>query len=222
MEATFRYIFIYCCVFSCIIPISIGIIHFRYFNRSLKIFSFWLISNLLFLITSAFWVTPQVNYYLEFINIFISFLFLYLILKESWQKKIINKIMIVSIIFIVIISIVEVFLFFDKLDARKNYSSTTQTLIWVLVSFYYLKKLLSNLKIKDIGQYPLFWIGLSNFLSSIISLFYFFITNSALRFSKYFYYIIENIAYSSVLGMNILFAIGLFVAKKGVREIIKV
>jgi hypothetical protein len=222
MEQSFRLIFIYCCVFSCIIPASIGIIHFRYLNKSLKIFFFWLIINLLFIATSAFLVTPQVNYYLEFINICISFLFLYLILKESWQKTNVNQIMLGLMLFIIIISIAEVFLFFDKLEARKNYSSTTQTLIWVLVSFYYLKRLLSSSKIKDIGKYSLFWIGLSNFLSSIISLFYYFITNSALRFSKDFYHIIENITFSSVLGMNILFAIGLFVSKKGIREIIKV
>lgn len=219
---TIRIFYIYCCIFSCIIPIGIGITYFRYLNTSLKVLLYWLVFNLIYATLSAFYMTKNINYYLEFVNISISFWFLYLILKASWQKKIVNQIMVFLTIFIVIISFVEILLFYDKLEARKNYSSTTQTLIWVLVSFYYLKRLLSSRNIMDIGKYPLFWIGLSNFLSSIISLFYFFITNSALRFSRYFYYIIENITYSSVLGMYILFAIGLYVTKNGIREIIKV
>ncbi len=219
---TLRLLFIYCCIFSCVIPIGIGIMYFRYLNSSLKVFFYWLIFNLVYAITSAFFVPRSINYFLEFINICVSFWFLYMILKQSWQKRVVNRAMLGLFGFVIIISIIEIVIFFNELKAHNNYSVTTQTLIWVVVSFYYLKRLLGSHNMVDIGKYPLFWIGISNFLSSIITLFYFFITNSALRFSKHFYYVIENIAYSSVLGMYVLFAIGLYVTKNGIREIIKV
>jgi hypothetical protein len=185
-----RTIFIFICVFSVIAPIIVGAISYSYLNKSLKVFWYWLVFNFIYATsTSILYNTFNFNYF-EYINTIISFIFLYLYLKPHWQNKHTDRIILGMTVLIVLFTFFDLIANINSINERKYYSATAQTILWILVGFYYLQRLFKTSKISNFMDYPMFWIGISNFVCPIISLGYFLITNSAIRFSPTFYYII--------------------------------
>lgn len=217
-----RTVFIFICVFSVIAPIILGAINYLFLNKSLKVFWFWLVFNFLYAISTSFLYKTFYFNYFEYVNTIVSFAFFYSYLKPHWSNKFINKVILGITIIIILFTFFDFFINIDNEKERKYYSATSQTILWILVGFYYLQRLFKTTKIDNFMDYPMFWIGISNFVCPIVSLGYFLITNSAIRFSSTFYFIIENIGYFSALLMNVLFFIGLWKTKNGIREIVQV
>lgn len=220
MEITPQLFFMLFCIFSVIFPIIAGFINYKYLNISLKIFLFWLIFNLFYAtLSTSFAFLGVSNLYMEYFNTSISYLFFYLVLNYHFNRS--SKIILLLSLVVVIIVIIADVILTEDIKQRKYYSSTFQTFVWLLMSFYYLLKLFQSSQIKSLREYPFFWIFISHFTSSIVSFGYFLLTNSAINFSRQLYVVLENIAYSSVLLMYMLFLIGILKVKKGIKEIIK-
>jgi hypothetical protein len=222
IELKLQIVFVFICVFSVLAPIFLGVRNRLFLNQSLKIFCFWLVFNFLYAVATAFLYKTFLFNYFEYVNTIVSFIFFYCYLKPNWKNQLINRIILGIAIFIILFTFLDFFININHLKGRVNYSANIQTLTWILIGFYYLQRLFKTPKIDNFMDYPMFWIGISNFVCPVISLGYFLITNSAIRFSPTLHMIIENIGYFSALLMNVLFFIGLWKTKNGIREIVQV
>jgi hypothetical protein len=215
-------IFSLLCSYLVLAPIVIGARNYKYLNQSLRIFWYWLIFNLLYIISTSLLFKTPIFHYLEYINSSVSFAFFYAFMRPNWKSDTWKKNTFALLIIVLAVILFDVIINFETIEQRKYYSSTFQTTVWILIGFYYLQRLLKRTDIKSFQALPMFWIGIGNFICPIFALSFYLITNSALRISPDFYFIFNNIGYFAMLIYNILLFIGLKTTKNGVREIIKV
>jgi hypothetical protein len=197
---------------SILIPISVGILFYKYLKKPEKILFFYLflsgVSNALlaYLAYSHINNLPVFHIYTILECCFILFYF-----AELFNSSVISKWLFrvgTGFIFFSILNTV----FFQNIFSFNSYSRSLEALLVIVICLYYFKLQL-DLE-KQFSEARGFWFVLGLFIYFSSSLTIFIISNISLSLDKHFLWIMWNIHASLVLMMYLLFAKGFIVCKK--------